>query len=157
MSSYIHGTQTIYKQYKRYNMFNVITAINWLSVLFAFVAYFILGTLWFTLLFSKQYNVSLGKENDNKKNIAPIFIIGPALCCLVITIASAILMYSLNINSFESALLFAAIIGIGYLFANTVNIAINPNIPKPLLYGAISGTYHLVGILIVSIILVAMK
>ncbi len=130
--------------------------LNWMSVLLAFVAYFLLGALWFTLFFSKQYKISLGRENETPQN-KPIFIIGPALCSLVITIASAVLMYSLNISSFGGALKFSLLVGIGYLFANTVNIAINPNIPRPILYGIISGAYHLVGISIVSIILVAMK
>jgi hypothetical protein len=138
-------------------MFHVLSTINWISVLLAFVFYFILGALWFTLLFHKQYRVSLGKENDQQKNVAPIFIIGPALCCLVITVASAILMYSLPIDSIEHALQFALVVGVGYLVANTVNIAINPNIPKPLYYSFISGSYHLVGIVIVAIILVVMK
>jgi hypothetical protein len=43
------------------------------------------------------------------------------------------------------------------LFINTVNIAINPNIPRPILYGVISGMFHLTGILIVSVIIVAMQ
>jgi len=138
-------------------MFNVLADISWLSVLIAFVPYFILGALWFTLLFSRKYKISLGIENDPQQKPAPIFIIGPALCCLVITIASAILIYALKIDSYEDALIFAVIIGVGYLVANTVNIAINPNIPRPLLYGLISGAYHFVGILIVCIVLVAMK
>lgn len=138
-------------------MFNALAHINWISVLLAFVVYFILGALWFTLLFSKPYRVSLGKENEQQKAPAPIFIIGPALCCLVITLASAVLMYLLQINSIEEAFQFAILVGIGYLVANTVNIAINPNIPRPLYYSFISGTYHLAGIIIVSIILVVMK
>ena len=138
-------------------MFNVLANISWLSVLIAFVPYFILGALWFTLLFSRKYKISLGIENDPQQKPAPIFIIGPALCCLVITIASAILIYALKIDSYEDALIFAVIIGVGYLVANTVNIAINPNIPRPMLYGLISGAYHFVGILIVCIVLVAMK
>ena len=138
-------------------MFNVLTNIAWLPVLFAFVPYFLLGALWFTVLFPKQYKLSLGRENDSQQTLAPIFIIGPALCCLVITVTSAVLLYALKIDSYENALLFAVLIGVGYLFANTVNIAINPNIPRPILYGLISGSYHCVGILIVSMILVAMK
>ena len=130
--------------------------LNWMSVLLAFVAYFLLGALWFTVFFSKPYKISLGRENETLSN-KPIFIVGPALCCLVITSASAILMYALEISSFGGALEFSLLAGIGYLFANTVNIAINPNIPRPILYGMISGFYHLVGILIVSFILVAMK
>lgn len=127
-----------------------------MSVLVAFAAYFLLGALWFTLFFSKQYRISLGRENETLPN-KPIFIVGPALCSLVITIASALLIYALDISSFSEAWKFSLLVGVGYLFANTVNIAINPNIPRPILYGIISGTYHLVGILIVSIILVTMK
>jgi uncharacterized membrane protein len=138
-------------------MFNVLAEIAWLSVLLAFAPYFLLGALWFTLLFTRQYKISLGRENDIQQKPAPIFIIGPALCCLVITVASAILIYALKIDSYEDALIFAAIIGLGFLVANTVNIAINPNIPRPLLYGLISGAYHFVGIVLVCIILVAMK
>ncbi|MHB9147174.1 MAG: DUF1761 domain-containing protein [Candidatus Amoebophilus sp.] len=138
-------------------MINLFSAINWISVLIAFVAYFLLGALWFTLLFKKQYANSLGKKNDTLKNSSPIFFIGPAVCSLIITITSAILIDALGIDSYGKAIEFAFIIGIGYLFTNTVNIAINPNIPKPILYGIISGMFHLIGILIVSVVIVAMR
>lgn len=137
-------------------MIQAISSLNWFGVLLAFVPYFLLGALWFTVLFKKQYAISLGRENDQPQNLAPIFIIGPALCMLVITLTSALLLNALAINSYQGALLFALLVGVGYLVANTVNIAINPNIPRPLLYGAISGAYHLVGIVIVSLIVVFM-
>jgi hypothetical protein len=66
-------------------------------------------------------------------------------------------MYSLNITTIPDAVEFALLIGGGFLVANTVNIAINPNIPRPILYGIISGAYHFLGILMVCIILVTMK
>lgn len=137
-------------------MIGQLANVHWLGVLVAFVAYFMLGALWFTLFFSKQYKISLGRDNETLPN-KPIFIVGPALCSLVITIASAVLLNALHIQSMSGAVEFSLLIGIGYLVANTVNIAINPNIPKPILYGIISGTYHLLGILIVSTILVAMQ
>jgi len=138
-------------------MTKLLTSINWFGVLLAFVPYFILGALWFTLLFKRHYMISLGKENSMPEKPRPIFIIGPAICTLIITITSAILIYSLNINSYQSTIEFAFIIGIGYLVANTLNIAINPNIPKPIMYGIISGSYHLVGIIIVCIIIYTTK
>jgi Protein of unknown function (DUF1761) len=138
-------------------MITGISDLNWLGVLLAFVPYFFLGALWFTFLFKKQYMISLGRENDQQQSLAPIFFVGPALCTFIVTLTSAILMNALNIESYENALMFAVIVGFGYLVANTVNIGINPNIPRPLLYGAISGSYHLVGILMVSIILVSMR
>ena len=137
-------------------MINQLANLNWMGVFIAFVAYFLLGALWFTLFFSKPYKISLGRNNETMKPGA-IFILGPAICSLVITIASAVFLYALNIQSISGAIEFAAIVGIGYLVANTVNIAINPNIPRPILYGVISGAYHLTGILLVSIIVVAMK
>ncbi|QCX37382.1 DUF1761 domain-containing protein [Aureibaculum algae] len=138
-------------------MTELLTSINWLGVLAAFIPYFMLGALWFTLLFKNQYAISLGKENSMPEKPAPIFIIGPAICSLIVTITTAILIYALNIDSYQSAIEFAFIIGFGYLVANTMNIAINPNIPNPIMYGIISGAYHLVGIIIVCIIIFAMK
>ena len=138
-------------------MISQLSNLNWISVLVAFVAYFMLGAIWFTLLFKNQYAISLGKENELPQKPAPIFIIGPAICSLVITLATAILMYTLNINTINSAIEFALVVGIGFLVANTFNIAINPNMPRPIHYSIISGAYHLTGILMVSLILVAMK
>jgi Protein of unknown function (DUF1761) len=138
-------------------MINAISDLNWFGVLLAFIVYFLLAVIWYTVLFKKQYMISLGKENDREQSLTPIFIVGPALCTLIVTLTSAILMNALNIVSYQDALVFAIIVGLGYLVANTVDIAINPNIPRPLLYGAISGSYHLVGIVMVSMILVSMR
>lgn len=137
-------------------MIQFISAINWLSVVVALVAYSVLGALWFTLLFKKQYAKSLGKEGEDLQNSTPIFYIGPMICCLLIIIASALLIHALGIHTLAGGIEFALIVGVGYLFSNTVNIAINPNMPKPIPYGIISGMFHLVGILIVCTILVAM-
>lgn len=138
-------------------MFNVVTAINWLGVLVAFIAYFLLGPLWYLLLFPKQYRVSLGREPNGQQDQSLLYIIGPAVCGLIVTVTSAVLVSALNVASYNNALLLAALIGVGYLFTNTVNVAINPNIPRPFLYGLITGSYHLIGMLLVNLILVAMR
>lgn len=135
-------------------MISQLANLNWVSVLAAFVPYFILGGLWFTVLFSKPYKFSLGKAGEELPQ-KPIFIVGPALCCLVITLATAVLFRTLGISSFGAAVELSLVIGVGFLVANTVNIAINPNIPQPLLYSVVSGAYHLVGIVLVGIILTA--
>lgn len=134
-----------------------ISTLSWWGVLLAFVPYFFLGALWFTLWFKKPYLKSLGKENAPEQKPAPIFIIGPAICTFFITLASALLLQALHIDTYNGAMALALLVGLGYLVANTVNIAINPNIPRPLLYGLISGMYHLVGITICCLILVAMR
>lgn len=137
-------------------VFDQLTNLNWLGVLAAFAAYFLLGALWFTLFFNKAYRASLGWKEAALPN-KPIFIVGPAICCLLITIASALLIYALRLSTLSDAVGFALLAGVGYLVSNTVNIAINPNMPRPIFYSMISGAYHLTGILIVSVILVLFK
>ncbi|MBL7253315.1 DUF1761 domain-containing protein [Paractinoplanes lichenicola] len=136
-------------------MFNVLDDLNWLGILLAFIAFVLLGGVWFAALFPKPYNRSLGREADAKPLGTPLFYAGPPLTALIITITSAILMAALRIDTYGDALLFGLIVGLGYLTANTVNIAINPNFPRPLAYAAISGPYNLLGSLIVSVVLVA--
>jgi hypothetical protein len=65
------------------------------------------------------------------------------------------LLSSLGVTSYGGALAFGALVGFGYLAATTVNVAINPNIPRPLLYGLVSGGYFVVGSLLSCSILVA--
>ncbi|NUL04054.1 DUF1761 domain-containing protein [Streptomyces lunaelactis] len=136
-------------------MFNVLGDVNWIGVLVAFLAFFLMGALWFALLFNKAYNISLGRDASAAPEGSALFYAGPALTSLVITITSAVLMAALRVDSYPDALLFGLIVGAGYLVANTVNIAINPNFPRPLFYSLISGAYNLVGSVLVSAILVA--
>lgn len=138
-------------------MINVLSSINWISVLVAFFAYFMLGALWYLKLFSEIYKVSLGKGGQELSNQGPLFIVGPGLCVLVIILASTILFYNLDITTYGEAIEFAMFIGIGFLVSNTTNIAINPNIPRPMLYSVITSSYHLVGITMTSLILFAMR
>ena len=138
-------------------MFDALSSVRWLGVAAAFVPYFFLGGLWFTVLFPRPYWRSLGKENPPSQKPAPLFIIGPAICSLVITITTAVLMRALHVDSLSGGLQLGALVGFGYLVTNTVNIAINPNIPRPFLYSAITSAYHLVGITLTCLILAALR
>jgi hypothetical protein len=138
-------------------MFPSVTEINWIAVIVATLAAFILGGLWFTVIFGKAYAKALGKEDSPQEKPAPIFILGPLVCTIVSTITSAMLIDSLHIQSISDALTFGSLVGIGYLASTTVNTAINPNIPRPLFYGLISGSYFFLASLITSFILFLMK
>jgi len=140
-------------------MFNVLSSINWLGVAAAFAAYFLLGAVWYLGLFPRAYRASLGKENepDTGQNQQALYIVGPAVCALLITITCAVLLAALHIDTYGNALGFALLVGVGYLVANTVNIAINPNMPRPFFYGLITGSYHLVSMVLVNVLLVAIR
>ena len=135
-------------------MHHVSFNINWIAIAVATVAFVILGGLWFTVFFRRVYEVSLGRENAPAQEFRPIFIVGPALCSLAITITTALLMRGLQIDNVGDALQLGAIVGLGYLVPTTITIAINPNFPRPFLYSLISGSYFLIASLLASVILV---
>lgn len=134
-----------------------VSQVNWIAVIAAFVAYYALGALWFAGLFSNQYKASLGLPKSAKPSNAPIFFIGPAVCTLLVVMVNAILIKGMNISSYGEVMIFAAVIGIGYMVSTTVNTAINPLFPRPLHYGLVTGGYHLVGIMLSCVILVAIR
>jgi uncharacterized membrane protein len=136
-------------------MLQKISKISWLGVFISLVFYSFLGWLWFTILFPNQYANSLGKLGLMPANPDPIYFYGPPLTILPTIITTALLMVLLNINSKKAAIEFSLIIGLGFLVANTFDIAINPNIPQPMSYGFIVGGFHLVGILVSCLILQA--
>jgi hypothetical protein len=98
-----------------------------------------------------------GNEPETGQSPSALYIVGPAVCTLLITLTCTVLLYALHIDTYGNAVRFALLVGLGYLVTNTVNIAINPNIPRPFFYGLITGSYHLVGTLLASLLLVALK
>ena len=138
-------------------MLNSISDINWWSVLVATLASSVLGGVWFAALFAKPYAVALGRQDLPKEKAVPIFFVGPLFCGLIVVIASALMIETLDILTISAAIEFGLVVGLGYLASTTVNTAINPNIPRPLFYGAISSGYFVLMSVVVSIILVAMR
>ena len=137
-------------------MLQKISKISWLGVLLSLVFYSFLGWLWFTVLFPNQYASTLDKLGLMPANPDPIYFYGPPFTILPTIITSALLMVLLNISSKKATMEFAFIIGLGYLVANTFDIAINPNIPHPMAYGLLVGGFHMVGIFVSCLILQAL-
>ncbi len=107
----------------------------------------ILGALWFTALFGKAYTYGLGREGQPPFRMTPIVMVGPFVCGLITSIASAILMRSLEIDNFGDGLVYGLIVGIGFLVTTTVNTGINPNMPRPLLHDGVEGSDYALGAL----------
>lgn len=138
-------------------MLQKISKISWLGVLLSLVFYSFLGWLWFTILFPNQYASTLDKLGTMPAKADPIYFYGPALAILPTIITTALLLVLLNINTRKAAIELALVLGLGFLVANTFNIAINPNIPHPMAYGLLVGGFQLISILISCLILQAMR
>lgn len=138
-------------------MFDVTSELNWLAIMLATLAYFVLGALWFTPLFGKAYDKALDSKRAKNQKWPIIYYVGPFVSALVTSTATAVLLYALRIGQMSDALVLGLIVGVGYAMSVSFNNAINPKTPRPLLYGAVTGSYHVVGITIASAILFALK
>jgi Protein of unknown function (DUF1761) len=138
-------------------MFTVVPQINWLAVLLATVAMSMLGAAWFMGVVGKHYAAALGRADLGAEKPSAMFIAGPMLCCAAVVVTDSILLKVLGVASYVDALAFGAITGIGFLGAQTVNIAINPNFPRPFYYSAINVPYFLIGNMMACAILIAMS
>lgn len=131
-------------------------SLNWLAVALCAVPLSMLGAAWFMGVVPKPYGVALGRTDLAGRKPEPLFIVGPLLCGVVVTMANAVLLRSLHVTSMGDALVFGLITGLGYLVPTVVNVAINPNIPRPLFYGVINAPYFLISNLVSCAILTAM-
>lgn len=129
--------------------------ISPLAVIAATVAHFVLGGVWFGALFAKPYARALGIEDRPESRPAPIFLIGPLVCGAVTSLTTALLLKALGVDDYPRAIVLGAVVGIGYIGATTVNIAINPLFPHPLRYALVNVPMFVIGSVMVSTILVA--
>ncbi len=125
--------------------------LNWAAVVVAVASYFVLGGIWFPLIVKRAYAEALGTEM--KSGI--LAILGPLPCLTVTTITCGLLIRLLGITTYAGALEFGLLIGIGFLTPMTVNIALNPLFPRPLLYSAINAPFFIGGSVLVSLIFAA--
>jgi hypothetical protein len=135
-------------------MFIGISEISWLGFLVVTIVNFIFGGIYFGIITAKMYAFAMGRENEPRQKPSGLMIGGPAVCGLLITLTSGVLIKMLNIQTLSNALIFGSIVGIGYLVPMIMTIAINPNFPRPFFYTAVNAPYFLISSLATSSILV---
>lgn len=123
------------------------------AVLGAGITYFLLGGVWFTPLFGRMWDRAVGFERPPRWRPPAIYYLGPLAGCLVASFATALLMHHLQPAALPDALRIGCIVGAGYGATITSVNAISPNMPHPGLYAAVTGSYHLVGLILCSAIL----
>lgn len=127
--------------------------LNWLAVAVAAVAYFLLGALWYSMLFQKQWIRGTGinpKDPEAGKGAGGIMFM-TLILEFIICIGLAVLVYRMNLSGpwmsglklglFTGIFFSATVITISYLYQKKLSLAV------------IDGGYHIVGSIIASVIL----
>lgn len=131
--------------------------INWLAVLIATVAYFVLGGFWYWRpIFGKHYDDALGFERPDNWKWTSIYFTVPFLSCLLASIGISVLINAIKLSSLTETINFGLVIGICFAIAISLGNAVTPKMAKPIKYGLITGVYHTIGMTITAIIIYGM-
>ena len=68
-------------------------------------------------------------------------------------VTTAAIMHMIGIASLTDALSLGLVIGVGYLLAMCMTIAINPNFPRPFFYTMVNAPYFLISSLVTTALL----
>ena len=138
-------------------MLSVFTDLNWIAVAVSAVVSIVLAGLYFGLVIAKPYVVALGRQDAPKPEQSVARNVGPLVCIIVTTLASAVLLRALHVTSIGDAIAFGLIVGVGYLAAMTVQIAINPNFPRPFFYAVLNAPFFILTSVITALLLTLIR
>lgn len=124
-----------------------------LSCIAAGAAYFALGGLWFTPLFGKAWDRAVGFARPARWRPPWPYYVGPALGCMVVALALSRLLHLASAATLMQALQVGLVVGLGISAMVTTINAISPHVPRPGLYAAVVGSYHLAGALLCAVVL----
>jgi hypothetical protein len=130
-----------------------LTDMNWLAIVTAAAAYFMLGALWYSALFGKKwvaYHQINVEDPEMKKGVAGIMISSFVLMSIAV-ICLAILVNRLQLTEVVSGVKLGLLTGIGFA-ATGISIGYLYT-KKPLGLHLIDGLYHIAGNVIAAIIL----
>ncbi len=128
-------------------------AVNPIPVVIATVACTVLGGVYFTVVVAKPYAAVMGRSEEPAWQPPASAFAGQFVSTLLVVLTSAVLLNSLQVTALGTGLAFGLLVGIGYLAAQTLNIAINPNFPQPFRYTVLNAPYFLACSLITSAVI----
>lgn len=138
-----------------------LSGINWLAVILATLAYFVLGAAWFAPQspIGRAWVAASGYTSPTSGPLTGnAFYLIPAVTCLVAVVATALIASATGTDTFGEGLILGLVVGIGYAATVTLSsAAFEFSKPKPWVFGSINASYHVVGLLIAAVILALVR
>lgn len=127
--------------------------LNWLHILVAALAYFVIGAIWYGGLFSKAWAKGHGviiSEEEKKKAFLPTMLGGLIITFIIVTCLAIVYLY-VPPKDITHAVKYGAFYGLG--FAGLTTAMNYLYLQKPLSVWFIDILYNVVGMIVASIIL----
>ena len=135
-------------------LIEALAALNWLAVLAATAALYVLGGLWYSpALFGPRWRAGVGFVPGEGWKPGPVLYLAPLAGCFVTSLATALLVAVTDAHSAMDGIVLGLIVGLGYGAAIAGVDATAPSHPRPGALALIVGTYWTVGLTMVAVIL----
>jgi hypothetical protein len=135
--------------------FDALGQVNWLAVLVGAILYFALGAAWYAPpLLGRRWQKAIGWDPQRTPpQMSATSYAVPLATYLVIAAAVAMIAAATGTDTLGEGIVLGLVVGIGLFGMHTLGDAVfDPNKPEPWVWFAITGAYHLVGVMIVSIL-----
>lgn len=133
---------------------DVFEDLNWLAVILAGLAYFVLGAIWYSnLLFGRQYRAALGVGEEAATPPATTLIVN-LVGWLVAAVAMGLIAASIGADDFADGAMLGLVTWVGFILTNHVVNYFYQGINVAL--ARINGPYNLLGFVIMGVILAVM-
>lgn len=134
---------------------SVLGDVNWLAVVVLTVGYFGLGGLWFSpVMFATSWTRAIGWDMEEGEQPGALFYLGPAATSLLSVLALAMLTVATRTDTFVEGLVLGLVAAVG-IAGSQIFLAgyFDPKKPQPMVWVAITGGYHVVGLMVSAVIL----
>ncbi|NHA70177.1 DUF1761 domain-containing protein [Phycicoccus flavus] len=125
----------------------------WLFALLAGVTLFVLGALWFTPLFGAVWDRAVGVPRS-ESTFTPGYYVAPLVGSAAMAYVTAVLVGAVGARTVTDALVVGLLVGAGVGVPVSVTNAFSPRTARPLVYGVVTGGFHLVSAVVASAIAV---
>jgi hypothetical protein len=136
--------------------FDVLGELNWLAVIVAALAYFVLGALWYAPpVMGKTWMAAGGMETpaDDRRPGAGIYVV-PLVGSVLSAVALGMLAEATGTDTVGEGFVLGVVVAIGFALAIAlVTATFESNKPKPMVWGAINAGYHALGIIVAALII----
>jgi hypothetical protein len=135
--------------------FDVLGDLNWLAVIVAAIAYFAIGALWYAPpVFGKAWSAAGGFSlPDAETRPSPAIYFTPLVGSVLSAVALGMIAELTGTDTFLEGIVLGLVVAIGFAIPiSLVTAQFETTKPKPMVWGAINGGYHVVGNLVAAII-----
>jgi hypothetical protein len=125
-------------------------AVNWLAVIAAAISMFVIGGVWYSALFQKQWMAANGFSGEDMKRGSPAVIFGAAFV-LSLLMAANLAFFVAGVPDLGAVIAYSIAAGLGFSAFSLSVVALFER--RPLAYHLINGGYLTVAFAVMGLIL----